>query len=50
MGFYEEGMELQEMRQILDALQMSVTEGETNFLECDMQKAIRVSGFPLQAH
>lgn len=50
MGFYEEGMELQEMRQILDALQMSVTEGETNFLECDMQKAIRVSGIPLQAH
>lgn len=43
MGFYEEGMELQEMRQILDALQMSVNEGETNFLECDMQQAIRVS-------
>ncbi|XP_065355995.1 uncharacterized protein LOC135950376 [Calliphora vicina] len=43
MGFYEEGMELQEMRQILDALQMSVNEGETNFLECDMQQAIRES-------
>ncbi|KAI8126498.1 hypothetical protein FF38_09507 [Lucilia cuprina] len=43
MGFYEEGMELQEMRQILDALQMSVTEGETNFLDCDMEQAIRES-------
>ncbi|KAM7353175.1 uncharacterized protein ACRADG_005377 [Cochliomyia hominivorax] len=43
MGFYEEGMELQEMRQILDALEMSVTERETNFLEHDMQQAIRES-------
>lgn len=43
MGFYEEGMELQEMRQILDALQMSVNEEETNFFDCDMQQALRVS-------
>lgn len=43
MGFYEEGMELQEMRQILDALQMSVNEEETTFLDCDMQQALRVS-------
>lgn len=42
MGFYEEGMELQEMRQILDALNQSVTDGETQFLDDDMERAIRV--------
>lgn len=43
MGFYEEGMELQEMRQILDALHQSVTDGETNFFNDDMERAIRVA-------
>ncbi|XP_011291190.1 GATA zinc finger domain-containing protein 11 [Musca domestica] len=43
MGFYEEGMELQEMRQILDALNQSVTDGETQFLDDDMERAIRES-------
>ncbi|XP_073821489.1 uncharacterized protein [Musca autumnalis] len=44
MGFYEEGMELQEMRQILDALHQSVTDGETRFFDdVDMERALRES-------
>lgn len=43
MGFYEEGMELQEMRHILDALQMSINDEENKILDCDIQQALKVS-------
>uniref|UniRef100_A0A1I8PS78 Uncharacterized protein n=1 Tax=Stomoxys calcitrans TaxID=35570 RepID=A0A1I8PS78_STOCA len=40
----KDGMELQEMRQVLDALNQSVNERETNFFEDDdMERAIRES-------
>ncbi|XP_075150248.1 uncharacterized protein LOC142224358 [Haematobia irritans] len=44
MGFYEDGMDLQEMRHILDALNQSVSQRETDiFDDDDMERALRES-------
>ncbi|TMW50755.1 hypothetical protein DOY81_004169 [Sarcophaga bullata] len=43
MGFYEEGMDLREMREILNVLEMSVNDEENNILQCDIQQAIKES-------
>lgn len=43
MGFYEEGMDLHEMRELLNVLEMSVNDDENSLLECDIQQAIKVS-------
>ncbi|XP_054743501.1 uncharacterized protein LOC129248092 [Anastrepha obliqua] len=43
LGLYEEGMNLNEMRQVMQALEESELESETVFFESDMERALKES-------
>lgn len=42
LGLYEQGMKLEEMKQVMQALEESELECETVFFESDLERALKV--------